>query len=91
MVNTKSLGRVALLSMTSLSGCASLIGTFAADPSVNKVYIGSRTDVQLLEKGCPGASPCLLPRPVAALDLPFSFVTDTLLLIYTVPSSASSH
>ena len=81
----------ALLSMTSLSGCASLIGTFAADPSVNKVFIGARTDVQLLAQGCPNASPCLLPRPVAALDLPFSFVTDTLLLIYTVPSSASKH
>jgi len=74
-----------------LAGCASLIGTFAADSQVNKIYIGTRTDAQLVANGCPGASPCLLPRPVAALDLPLSLITDTLLLIYTMPSSPSSH
>jgi len=74
-----------------LCGCASLIGTFAADSQVNKVYIGTRTDAELVAHGCPAASPCLLPRPVAALDLPFSLITDTLFLVYTVPSSPSSH
>jgi len=74
-----------------LPGCASLIGTFAADSQVNKIYIGARTDAQLVVQGCPDASPCLLPRPFAALDLPLSLITDTLLLVYTVPSSPSSH
>ena len=78
-----------LLLVTTLPGCASLLGTFA-ESEPNKVFIGVRTDAHLIANGCPAPSPCLLPRPLAALDLPFSLVTDTVLLLYTVPSSSWS-
>lgn len=77
-----------LLPIALLSGCASMLGTFAQS-GPDKVFIGTRTDAQLIAKGCPDASPCLLPRPIAALDLPLSAVMDTLFLVYTVPYTAS--
>ncbi len=80
---------VVMLSASAISGCMSLLGTLADDPSVSKVFIGTRTDANLVANGCPNASPCLMPRPLAAVDLPLSLITDTLLLVYTIPTSSS--
>ena len=75
-----------LLPTVALSGCAALVGTFA-ESGPNKVFIGTRTDAQSIAHGCPNASPCMLPRPVAIVDLPLSLVVDSLFLVYTVPYS----
>ena len=61
----------------SLSSCMSLHGTFASNKICNRVYIGTRADFRLI----------LLSPILGFLDLPFSFVVDTVLLPYTIPVS----
>lgn len=55
-----------------LSGCAT-IGTLGEDQTTNKVYSGTARDFELecFEGTC--------------LDIPFSFIADTVLLPITVP------
>jgi len=78
MGHLKPLALVACLS-PALSGCGTLANTFEEEPR-NKVYAGVRADLTewtLLHGG--------------VLDLPFSFVLDTILLPYTIPKTIANH
>ncbi len=62
-----------------LSGCATSVTVFDEDPD-NLVYSGTRRDLDgwaFLHGGF--------------LDLPFSFVFDTVLLPYTIPKTIASY
>ena len=77
MGHLKPLALVACLS-PALSGCGTLANTFEEEPR-NKVYAGVRADLTewtLLHGG--------------VLDLPFSFVLDTILLPYTIPKTIAN-
>jgi uncharacterized protein YceK len=66
---------LALFLALALSGCATMANTFEAEPP-NKVYVGVRQDLTgwtFIHGGF--------------LDLPFSFVADTILLPYTIPKT----
>lgn len=74
----KSMTLLACLALA-LSGCATTITVFEEDPD-NLVYSGTRRDLDgwaFLHGGF--------------LDLPFSFVFDTILLPYTVPRTIWNH
>lgn len=72
----------AVLVATIVSGCASLQETFGSDKS-NKVYIGTKKDWNnIFQEQCGAALVCEGLNPI--VDLPLSFVMDTLLLPYTV-------
>ena len=62
-----------------LQGCMSLLGTFGVTgtPPCNRVYIGTRAEFRF----------GMLTNGIGFIDLPFSFVLDTLFLPYTIPSS----
>ena len=77
MGHLKPLALVACL-IPALSGCGTLANTFEEEPR-NKVYAGVRADLTewtLLHGG--------------VLDLPFSFVLDTILLPYTIPKTIAN-
>lgn len=62
-----------------LSGCGTLANTFEDEPK-NKIYVGVRQDLTewtFIHGGF--------------LDLPFSFVADTILLPYTVPKTIANY
>lgn len=61
---------ISLVAMVTLSGCGTLANTFEKDPP-NKIYVGTRASFGNVHGGI--------------LDVPFSFVLDTLLLPYTIP------
>jgi uncharacterized protein YceK len=70
---------LALFLALALSGCATMAGTFEAEPP-NKIYIGVRQDLTewtLIHGGF--------------LDLPFSFIADTILLPYTIPKTIANY
>lgn len=69
-----------------LSGCMSLGGTFIDEDKCNKVYAGTRIDIECLTSG--GHN--IANAPVCLVDLPFSAIADTVFLVYTVPVSISS-
>lgn len=60
-----------------LAGCGTLANTFEPEPE-NKIYVGVRADLGAVGHG-------------GLLDLPFSFVLDTLLLPYTIPKTIANH
>jgi uncharacterized protein YceK len=63
-----------------LSGCVSLAETFHEDDQ-SKVYIGTRTDAKLVAASLRSRFSEFLFH---LIDLPLSFVMDTVLLPYTV-------
>jgi uncharacterized protein YceK len=75
-----------------LSGCASLVGTFAKPPEDgNLVYVGTRGRFKQLtfqeDTDGIGGLALLLGWPFFAIDLPFCVAADTLLLPYTMTVS----
>lgn len=74
-----------LLGVVALSGCATFNTLDAAKPNKPLIYSGTRLDWYTLHGGCCprdrfGAEPPTYPL----LDLPFSFVLDTVALPATV-------
>ena len=73
--------RLALLACFALavSGCATTVTVFEEDPD-NLIYSGTRRDLDGWAFAHGGF-----------IDLPFSFVADTILLPYTVPRTIWNH
>ena len=90
-----------LMLFSLLSGCASVHQTFISEKNTtnislgyeNKVYAGTRKDGQVIVLCFTSGPWAIIFCPVAlfaTVDLPFSFVGDTLFLPYTIPKSASN-
>lgn len=62
-----------------LSGCGTLANTFEEEPK-NKIYVGVRQDLTGWTFAHGGF-----------IDLPFSFVADTILLPYTIPKTIANY
>lgn len=76
----RPLTMMAALSFTlALSGCATTVTVFEEDPD-NLVYSGTRRDLDGWAFAHGGF-----------IDLPFSFVFDTILLPYTIPRTIWNH
>ena len=73
-----------LIAVLGLSGCMALGGTFLEE-QCNKVYIGTSLDLSCITSG--GHN--IANAPFCLIDLPFSFVLDTIFLPYTIPVSLS--
>jgi uncharacterized protein YceK len=81
----RGVGLTLLLSLATLTGCASVRTLDAAKPGAPVIYAGTRLDWYSLNGGC-----CPLDRfgaeapRYAALDLPASALLDTLLLPFAL-------
>lgn len=89
---------LALLSIGTLSGCMSLGTTFDKDPEIDsKMYIGTRTNMLMLastfssKMDSEGRGMMIGALPFILLDVPMSFVLDTLFLPYTAQYVAPPH
>lgn len=71
-------GIAAVLALA-LSGCATMANTFEEEPK-NKIYVGVRQDLTGWTFAHGGF-----------IDLPFSFVADTILLPYTIPKTIANY
>jgi len=86
------------LSIFALSGCMSLATTFDNDPEVDsKVFIGTRTNLDMAaspfssKMDSEGKGMMIGALPFILVDIPLSFVMDTLLLPYTAQYIAPPH
>ena len=70
----------ALIAVLGLNGCMALGGTFL-EKTCYKVYIGTRLDASCITSGGHNVA----NAPFCLIDLPFSFVLDTVFLPYTIP------
>lgn len=89
----KKLQPALLVSIFLLSGCASISETFNSKNSGNesahgtygyesKIYVGVRKDLNSIGACCYFMA-CIC-APIGLIDMPFSFVADTLFLPYTI-------
>jgi uncharacterized protein YceK len=87
---------VALVLIATLSGCASIGGTFVKPPPKDGdlVYVGTRGRLNQLtfqeETDGIGGLALVIAWPLIAIDLPLCVVADTLFLPYTIPASSSA-
>lgn len=78
---SKKLYALLLISLMLSSGCASVRTLDAAQAGAPVIYSGTRLDLYSLQGGCYPLERFGAHAPkYAALDLPFSFLLDTLLM-----------
>ena len=92
MATTRILLIALLLSAAPLSGCGSVILTFAKQPEDgNLIYVGTRGRFKRLtfqeDTDNFGRVALLLAWPIIAIDLPLCIAADTLFLPYTIPAT----
>ena len=88
---------VFLISVSLLSGCASIHETFYSKNDnesthgtygyKSKIYAGVKQDADIIYSSCQ-AMACIF-APIGLIDMPFSFVADTLFLPYTATAKWS--
>jgi uncharacterized protein YceK len=76
---TTGLRKLLLAASLILSGCATMASSFEEEPK-NKIYVGVRQDLTGWTFAHGGF-----------IDLPFSFVADTILLPYTIPKTIANY
>jgi len=74
------------ISVFFLAGCGTLKTVSSAGPGTPKVYSGTRLDMEAMRGNTSQMSKYRVPPPDhPAVDMPLSFVADTLLLPLTLP------